>query len=811
MLTVAFMTVLVTFVPQSATAPTQPTGDYPIRPVPFTDVHFTDAFWKPRLDTNRLVSVRCNFEQCEKTGRIRNFAIAGKLESGQFEGIHFNDSDVYKVIEGASYSLATHPDPQLDAYLDALIQKIAAAQEPDGYLYTIRTIQGGQITRKEAGATRWSNLAHSHELYNMGHLYEAAVAHFQATGKRTLLDVALRSADLVAATFGPAAGQRRDVPGHPEIELALVKLYRVTGRRDYLDLAKFFIDMRGRADLRPTYGEYCQDHRPVIEQTEPVGHAVRGAYLYSGMADVAAIAGQPAYVQALNRLWEHLVSRRMYLTGGIGAHRHNEGFGDDYDLPNRTAYNETCAAIALALWSQRMFLLHGDSKYVDLLERVIYNAVLPGVSLSGDRFFYPNPLACDGVTPFNQGTLGRADWFACACCPVNVVRFLPSLPGYAYAVRDDVVYVNLYVAGTAALPVADQTVTIRQETRYPWDGTVRLTVTPQRSATLELRLRIPGWTADRPVPGDLYRYADPSTGKPTLSVNGAPAALQLDPGYALLRREFSPGDVVQLDLPMHVRRAVAHERVKADAGRVAIERGPLVYCFEAVDNGDRVDDLVIPPNSAAHWSFQSNLLGGVGVIDLAAQRVRKRAGATAQTSACAARAVPYYAWAHRKVGPMAVWMPASADHVADTPEPTIASRARASASHTGPGDTVHAINDQKQPAASHDPDVPRHTWRDHLGTREWVQLDFPAVTQVRRVAIYWVDDGQRGRCRVPKSWRLLFRSGNDWLPVESPDALGVERDRFNVTTFDPLRTTALRVEVQLQDGASGGVLEWKVE
>lgn len=789
----------------------EPSGDYPIRPVPFTDVHFEDGFWKPRLDTNRRVSVRYNFDLCEKTGRIRNFAVAGKLEAGQFEGIYFNDSDVYKVIEGAAYSLATQADAELDAYLDGLIAKIAAAQEPDGYLYTIRTIQGEKITMPEAGATRWSNLAHSHELYNVGHLYEAAAAHFQATGKRTLLDVALRSADLVAATFGPGPDQRKDVPGHEEIELGLVKLYRVTGQRKYLDLAKFFIDMRGRADLRKTYGEYCQDHRPVVEQSEPVGHAVRGGYLYSGMADVAAILGEPRYVEALDRIWDRLVSRRMYLTGGIGAHRHNEGFGEDYDLPNATAYNETCAAIALALWNQRMFLLHGEAKYVDLLERVIYNAVLPGVSLSGDRFFYPNPLACDGVTPFNQGTLGRAAWFGCACCPVNVVRFLPSLPGYVYAVRDDVIYVNLYGASTATLRVADATVKLRQETRYPWDGRVRLTAAVEPAREIELRLRIPGWARNQPVPGELYRYIGAPSGVPTLSVDGAPADLSLDRGYAVVRRAPVSGVAIELTLPMDVRRAAADERVKADAGRVAFERGPIVYCFEAMDNGGRVDDLVISPTAEPYWSFRPDLLGGIGLIDLPAERVTKRSGRVAKSDPIAARAIPYYAWAHRQVGAMAVWMPTSPEPLPDQPEPTIASRARASASHTGRGDSVRAINDQVEPSASNDTRIPRHTWWDRRGTVEWAQLDFAEPAEVRRTAIYWFDDGENGRCRVPESCRLLYRDGGQWKPVVGGGSLGVERDRYNEVVFEPIRTDGLLVEVRLRAGMSGGILEWKVE
>ncbi len=398
-----------------------------------------DGFWSPRLKTNRQVTIPYDFARCEETGRIDNFAKAGRLMPGEFRGIFFDDSDVYKVIEGAAYSLAVQPDAKLDAYLDALIVKIAAAQEPDGYLYTARTLNPDNPPAG-SGKHRWENERESHETYNLGHLFEAAVAHHQATGKRSLLDVAIKAADLVDRTFG--LDGRHEVPGHQEIEIGLVKLYRETGDERYLRLAKFFLDERGRADHHQLYGPELQDHVPVVQQSEAVGHAVRAAYMYSGMADVAALTGDDAYIRAIDRLWENVISRKLYLTGGIGARAQTEAFGADYELPNKQAYNETCAAIALAMWAERMFLLEGNSKYIDVLERVLYNGFLSGISLDGDKFFYPNPLACDGRTPFNQGTLGRAPWFACSCCPVNVARFVPSLPGYVYATRDKAIYVN---------------------------------------------------------------------------------------------------------------------------------------------------------------------------------------------------------------------------------------------------------------------------------------------------------------------------------------------------------------------------------
>ncbi len=417
------------------------TPDYPYQPVPLNQVVIREGFWLPRFETNRLVTVWADFRKSEETGRISNFARAGKLEEGPFRGIPFDDSDVFKIVEGAAYTLATHPDPKLDTYLDGLIAKMAAAQEPDGYLYTARTLG---FTNGMTGPTRWSNLAHGHELYNVGHMYEAAVAHFAVTGKRALLDVARKNADLIDKTFGPAPDQLKGVPGHQEIEIGLCKLYRATGETRYLDLAKFFIDMRGRSDLRgKVFGPYCQDHIPVVQQTEAVGHAVRAGYLYTGMADVAALTGDRALIAAIDALWENVVSKKMHLTGGIGARRSGEAFGDNYELPNETAYLETCAAIANALWNQRMFLLHGDAKYIDVLERIIYNGFLSGISLSGDQFFYPNPLACDGRFRFNHGDLVRSPWFGCSCCPVNVVRFIPQIASFTYAQRDETVYVNL--------------------------------------------------------------------------------------------------------------------------------------------------------------------------------------------------------------------------------------------------------------------------------------------------------------------------------------------------------------------------------
>ena len=616
--------------------------DYPITPAPFTEVCFTDRFWLPRLETNRQVTIPYDFEKCEETGRIDNFAKAAGLMEGPHEGIFYNDSDVFKVVEGAAYSLSLHPDPELEGYLDDLIKKVAGAQENDGYLYTARTIDPEAVDSEQEGPERWSNLRVSHELYNVGHLYEAAVAYHQATGKRTLLDVALRNAELIDSVFGP--DKIRDVPGHQEIEIGLVKLYRTTGERRYLELAKFFLDQRGQPDrgnLQTNFDlpGYMQDHRPVTEQREAVGHAVRAAYMYSGMADVAALTGDEAYIAALDTLWQNVVSRRMYITGGIGSRHHGEAFGEDFELPNAKAYAETCAAIANAMWNHRMFLLHGDGKYLDVLERTLYNGFLSGVSLQGNTFFYANPLSSDGAWAFNVrvGAV-RSPWFDCSCCPTNVVRLLPSLPGYTYAHQDDRLFVNLYIGGNATIPLARE-VKLTQETSYPWSGAVKLTIDPSEPTEFALHLRIPGWARNEPVPSDLYRYLDRPDAPVTLRVNGEPVAVESNQGFAVVRRNWRSGDTVELDLPLPVRRVMSHENIEDNRGRVAVERGPLVYCAEGIDNGGAALDLTLPDDAPLVVERDEGLLGGMTKIC--------SGGVTL---------IPYYAWSHRGAGEMNVWL-----------------------------------------------------------------------------------------------------------------------------------------------------------
>jgi len=579
--------------------------------VPFTAVKLVDEFWAPRIRTNREKSLPHNFEHCEKTGRISNFSKAAGFMPGKFEGIFFNDSDVYKVLEGASYSLADHRDPALEKTVDDVIAKIAAAQQPNGYLNTYFTLA--------EPAKKWTDFKVKHELYCAGHLFEAAVAHYRATGKRTFLDVAVKLADHIDATFGP--DKRHEVPGHEEIELALVKLYEATGNERYFQLARFFLDIRGDKSQRAgLFGAYAQDHVPVRQQREIVGHAVRAMYLYSGVADVAAYTADAGFLDAMRHLWQDVVHRKMYVTGGIGARHEGEAFGDAYELPNQSAYCETCAAIGLAFWAHRLNLLHADAQYADVLERALYNGILSGIALDGQHFFYVNPLA-------SAGKHHREPFFGCACCPSNVVRFVPSVPGYVYATSDDAIYVNLYVAGTATVSLKGNKIKLTQETRYPWDGRVKLVIEPEKPGEFDLFLRVPAWCT-----------------KSDLATHGDSSHWTTQGGYFKTRRTWQGRGLVELNLAMPIERIEAHPLVKANAGRAALQRGPLVYCFEAVDNGGKVKDIVLARDPKFTTEHRPDLLGGVTVI-----RALDRSGRTLT-------AVPYHVWDHREPGEMIVWV-----------------------------------------------------------------------------------------------------------------------------------------------------------
>ena len=636
--------------------PAQTPVDYAIQGIPFNTVSLNDGFWLPKIETNRTITIPSSFQKCEETGRVENFILASGAKKGKFLTVYpFDDTDIYKTIEGAAFSMTVHPDKALDRYVDSLIAIVAAAQEPDGYLYTARTIDPAH-PHDWSGSERWVKESElSHELYNSGHLFEAAAAHFIATGKRNLLNIALKNANLLVQVFGP--GKRDDATGHEIVEMGLVRLYRITGEKKYLDLAKFFIDCRGKIPNSKQF--YSQNHIPFVQQTEAVGHAVRAAYLYSGVADVAALTGNKEYIDAIDKIWENTVTKKFYITGGIGALHAGEAFGADYELPNLTAYNETCAAIANVYWNYRMFLLHGDAKYIDVLERSLYNNVISGIGLDGKTFFYPNPLESNAKYAFNYGNkLSREPWFDCSCCPTNLCRFMASVPGYIYAQKQEDIYVNLFIGSKTTFKLQKTSVVLSQQSNYPWEGNVSIQVNPTKKTDFSLCLRIPGWARNQPVPGDLYRYVASTPEEIVVKVNGKAVAYTTRDGYAVISRQWKKGDKVEYTLPMNIHRVEANEKVKDDRGKIAIERGPVVYCLEGIDNNNNLNTIILPDNAPLSVKFQPAKLNGINeisgeaiVLEIATD------GLSVLTKKQPFTAIPYYAWSNRGINQMKVWLP----------------------------------------------------------------------------------------------------------------------------------------------------------
>jgi len=770
--------------------------DYPIQPVPFTQVKLTDGFWAPKIQRNQQITIPIALKQCQITGRIKNFRIAGKLDTGSFcTAYPFDDSDIYKIIEGASYSLQTYPDKELEAYVDTLIGYISLAQEPDGYLYTNRTIDPAH-THEWAGNQRWVNdTALSHELYNLGHLYEAAVAHFAATGKRNLLDIAIKSANLVDKVFGP--DKLHIYPGHQVIEMGLAKLFRVTNDEKYLKLAKFFLDVRG-----PGGDEYCQANKKIFDQDKIVGHAVRATYMYSGMADVAAILDDDAYSKPLYEIWDDLLSTKYYITGGIGSSGSNEGFGDPYDLPNMAAYCETCASIGLVYWNYRMFLLTGDAKYYDVLERTLYNALLSGVSVSGDHFFYPNVLE-------SRGQHERSEWFGCACCPGNICRFLPSLPGYIYAVSKGNLYANLYVKSTANLEVDGIKTEIEQITNFPNDGKIDLVLKPARNASFTLKLRIPSWVDGQPVSTDLYTFTQKSNSEISLLINNEKQSFKVENGYISIEREWKANDKVELTLPMEIRMIKANPKVLADKGKVSLQRGPFVYCLEWPDNKEKILSLVIDSLAGFKPEYNAELLGGVTLLKGTAKPALVNNDKIETGEAVEFTAIPYYAWANRGAGDMSVWMAVSADKAKPTPAPTIASMSEIKSSI--PGKSLFSVNDQEFPDSSSDRSVLYHHWWPMNDTVVWIEYKFQKPETISESSVYWFDDGPFGGCRIPASWKILYNQNNKWVPVRNNDDYLVLKDKINTVHFQSVKSSGIRLEVTLPKEWSSGIYEWSVK
>jgi DUF1680 family protein len=781
-----------------------------LTPVPIQQVTIQDDFWTPKLKVWREVTIPDCFTKFEndRGGAINNFDRVRDGKAGRHAGPEWYDGLIYEMIRGSADFLAASPDAELERRLDGYIERItaAAAKDPDGYLNT--------WTQLVAPQKRWGlnggNDVSQHDVYNAGAMVEAAVHYYRATGKTRLLRTAAKLANHMADVMGPPP-KKNIVPGHSLSEEALLKLYLLfrekpalkaqmpvpVDEQRYLKLAEFWIENRGNHDGRQNYGAYAQDHKPVLQQETIEGHAVRATLLCAGLAAVGAVNGREDYLTEARRLWNNMVERRMYVSGGLGAVAGHEGFGPDYVLPNN-GYLETCAAVGAGFFHHNMNLAFGEARFADELERVLYNGVLAGVSLKGNAYFYANPLEAGKNRV-------RWSWHECPCCPPMFLKIMGALPGYIYAQDQDAVYVNMFIGSRATLAMNGGKVLLRQTTRYPWDGAIQLSVEPERAMEFAVNVRLPAWCAE-----------------PRIKVNGQPlAALEQVRGYARLQRKWQRGDVIELSLPMPVQRIKAHPKVEADIGRLALQRGPIVYCLEAEDNGGHVQNLVIPTQAQFRTQYLADVLGSVVAIKgkaFAVQRVKwpdalyLPSASVAGVTNLEFTAIPYYANTNRQPGEMMVWMAETATQAKPLSPPTPASRATPSASHCWQRDTVSALNDQIEPATSDDTGIPRFTWWDHRGTKEWVQYDFNDLEKVSAVEVYWWDERRiKAHCRVPQSWRLLYQTNGDWRPVTGVSAYTTEMDRFNRVTFDTIHTTALRLEVQLQPGWSSGILEWRVE
>ena len=791
----------------SAAKKQQPSAGYPISPVPFTQVKVAaNSFWGERLEASRTVTIPLAFSKCESEGRYKNFENAAahlKDPSKVFKvngvGYSFDDTDPYKTIEGASYILQTYPDKKLRAYVDSVIDIIATAQEPDGYLYTART-QNPADPHHWAGDRRWVKEEDlSHELYNLGHMVEGAVAHWQATGSTKFLDIARRYADVVCREVGPNPGQACVVPGHQIAEMALCRLYLATGEKKYLDEAKFLLDYRGKTQIKQ---EYSQSHKPVVDQNEAVGHAVRAAYMYAGMADVAALTGDKSYIDAIDRIWDNIVTKKLYITGGIGATSSGEAFGKNYELPNMSAYCETCAAIGNVYVNYRLFLLHGESKYFDVLERTLYNGLISGVSLQGDGFFYPNPLE-------SMGQHQRQAWFGCACCPSNISRFIPSLPGYVYAVKDKDVYVNLFLSNKSELAVGKKKVALSQQTNYPWDGDITITIDQNSVGQFALKIRIPGWVKGKVVPSDLYSYTDGKRLGYRVSVNNQELYPEIR-DYITIDRKWKKGDKVQIHFDMEPRVVRANNKVEADRGMVAIERGPLVYCAEHPDNDFDIFSALV--NQEPQFQFGKTEIAGTSVVTLItdAQTLEFNKQGKLLVKDQTLTLIPYYAWCHRGSGKMRVWLSQDLRATTPTQPATLASQSKVSSGSKVPA--ISSINDRLVPKDENDRSMPYTHWWPKKGGTEWLSYEFPAEATVQSCTVYWFDDAPWGGCRVPKSWRILYQDAQgQWQPVTDADHYPTTKGAACTVNFSPVKTKALRLEVTQPDDFSSGLFEWSVK
>jgi len=814
-------------------------SNYPISPIPFTSVKITpESFWGQRLEASRNVTVPLAFSKCEETGRYHNFELAALQLAGkgdenyQVEGLPFDDTDVYKTIEGCSYLLQTYPKLTLPiqrggrtdivpakAYMDSVLSIVKTAQEKDGYLYTARTINP-KLPHSWSQGNRWEQVEiNSHEFYDLGHMVEGAIAHYQATGEKTFLDIARRYADCVIREIGQGAGQRDCVPGHQIAEMALAKLYLVTGEKRYLDQAKYFLDRRGYTTNK---APYTQSHLPVIEQDEAVGHAVRASYMYAGIADVAALTGDSAYIKAIDLIWKNIVEKKYYITGGIGATAIGEAFGQNYELPNMSAYCETCAAIGNVYVNHRLFLLHGESKYYDVLERTLYNALIAGISLDGGAFFYPNPLE-------SRGQHLRQPWFGCACCPSNVCRFIPSLPGYIYQTckqKDDSnksnVYVNLFVSNKADVKLpSGGSITLSQETQYPWKGDITLKMEKANNA-FALNIRIPGWVRNQVVPSHLYEYVDETELGYTLSVNGTPINVAPNAeGYAVIDRKWKKGDQVEIHFDMEPRIVKANNKVEADRKRISIERGPIVYCAEFADNTNvdlhamivgKNPKFEVKQSELCYEKDGKSLKWGLDKLTTTVQEIRFSEEGLLDARKVNLTLIPYYAWNHRGAGNMMVWLPQSLADITPVNDATIAGNSKIEASVVR--DDLSAINDGICFPITDERSIPYYHWWPKNDSQEWITYTFQKETKVSSCTLYWYDDKQiGGGCAIPSSWEIQYQDANGkWQPVAvSEEGYPIEKGTGCTVSFTAIKTKALKLNVTLPKNDSAGIYEWEVE
>ena len=803
-----------------AILPAQETVPHRLTPVPIQQVVIDDEFWSPKFKVWHQVTISDCFDKFEKDGALENFDKIRDGQGGEHGGPPWYDGLIYEMIRASADFMAAQPDPKLEARVDGYIQRIAAAaaRDTNGYLNTYTQLKepdhrwGGN-----GGNDRWQ-----HDLYNDGALVDAAVHYYRATGKIELLQVATKLANYMADIMGPSPKQNI-IPGHALGEEALVGLFQLfqeqsqlksrlsvpVDEQRYLALAKFWIDARGHHEGRTNLGAYDQDEIPVLQQQTIEGHAVRAMLLCSGLVAAGEASDRSDYLTEAQRLWNSMTSRRMYVTGGVGAEGNDEKFGPDYYLPNKTAYAETCAAVAAGFFDRNLNLAFADAKYADALERELFNGALAGVSLKGNSYFYDNPLEAG---PQHE----RWSWHPCPCCPPMFLKLMGGLPGYIYAQDSNAVYVNQFVGSHTTLTISDTKVKLRQTTRYPWDGQIKIAIAPEKPAAFDLFIRTPDWRQGASSTNNLYEIVGrPNQGAATLKINGRPVEkLDMVRGYARLQRRWQPDDVVELSLEMPVRQVRANPQVEADSGLVTLMRGPIVYCVESVDNPKGIRQLVVPPEATFTTEFKPDLLGGVTVVRGQVHACDFENGKRSLKPAELV-AVPYYANANRAPSSMRVWLPASPDKAVPAPQN------HASASHCWHLDSVDAVNEGIVPAKSSDTSQPRLSWWDHKGTTEWAELDFPETTKVSKVRIFWFADRPvNGGCDVPENWSLLSKDGDTWKPVndgvgwksvENPSNYGVALDRYNEVTFTPVKTTALRIQVQLKPDWSGGICEWEVE